>query len=131
MEVIRVLAAALAAYVFSAVWYTGLARHWLPVSGIALDGQGRPLRSGGAAPFIVGAVAYVLVAGMMRHVFTMSGIASPGFGLLAGFGIGAFFITPWVAMNYAFAQRPVKLMAIDGANSVVGCSLIGLVLVLL
>ena len=30
-------------------------------------------------------------------------------GLMAGSGIGAFFITPWIMMNNAYAGRPFKL----------------------
>ena len=67
----------------------------------------------------------------MRHILVMVGADSAEYGLMVGFGIGAFLITPWVAMNYAFAQRPAKLALIDGVNSIVGCSVIGVVLVLL
>ena len=48
--------------------------------------------------------------------------------LLAGLGIGLFFITPWVAMNYAYAMRPRNLTLLDGGYSVLGPGLIGLVL---
>jgi hypothetical protein len=51
-----------------------------------------------------------------------------GGGAIAGFGIGAFLITPWVAMNYAFALRKPSLTVIDGVNSVVGCTIMGAVL---
>ena len=48
--------------------------------------------------------------------------------LVAGLGIGAFLITPWVAMNYGFAMRKPALTVIDGVNSVVGCGIMGLIL---
>ena len=51
-----------------------------------------------------------------------------GGGAIAGFGIGAFLITPWVAMNYAFGLRKPSLTLIDGVNSVVGCTIMGAVL---
>lgn len=130
METVNVLAAALVAYVFSAIWYTAMSRHWLVVSGVPLGPDGKPFGKASPTPFVVGAIAYLLVAGMMRHVFAVAGIATPGMGLLAGFGIGAFFITPWVAMNYAFAQRPARLTMLDSVNSIVGCTLMGLVLAL-
>lgn len=128
MGYLNVLAAALAAFAFSALWYTVLSKHWLRATGMPLDEQGKPLSNGGAAPFVVGAVAYILVAGMMRHVFASSGITTPGAGLVAGFGVGAFFITPWVSMNYAFAQRKPLLSILDAGNAIVGCALIGLIL---
>lgn len=47
---------------------------------------------------------------------------------LVTFGFGAFPITPWVAMNYAFAMRKPALTVIDGVNSVVGRTIMGAVL---
>lgn len=131
MEIIKVLAAALAAYAFGAVWYTTMSKPWIKAAGIAVDANGKPMGSGSAAPFVVGFVAEVLVAGMMRHIFAMSGLDTLPEGIMGGFGIGAFLITPWVAMNYAFAARSYRLTALDGVNSVVGCTLMGVVLTLL
>jgi hypothetical protein len=70
----------------------------------------------------------VVVAGMMRHLLGTSGVTTVGGGAIAGFGIGAFLITPWVAMNYAFGMRKPALTVIDGVNSVVGCTIMGAVL---
>ena len=45
-----------------------------------------------------------------------------------GLGVGAFFITPWIAMNYAYSMRNPRLIAIDGGYAILGCGVIGLVL---
>lgn len=128
MEILNILAAALAAFAFGAVWYMSLSRAWIAAAEIPVDANGRPQGNGSPLPFLVGILAMILVAGMMRHILAMSGVTSIGGGLVAGAGIGAFLITPWVAMNYAFAMRKPALTLIDGVNSVVGCALIGLVL---
>lgn len=128
MEVINVLAAAIAAFAFGAVWYMSMSKTWIAAAGVPVDANGRPQGNGSAMPFVVGFVAMVLVAGMMRHVFAMSGLDTIGEGVMGGFGIGAFLITPWVAMNYAFAMRKPSLTVIDGVNSVVGCTIMGIVL---
>jgi hypothetical protein len=65
---------------------------------------------------------------MMRHLLGTSGVSSVGGGAIAGFGIGAFLVTPWVAMNYAFALRKPSLTLIDGVNAVAGCTIMGAVL---
>jgi hypothetical protein len=70
----------------------------------------------------------VLVAGMMRHLLATSGVTTVGGGAVAGLGIGAFLVMPWVAMNYAFALRKPSLTVIDGVNAVVGCTIMGAVL---
>jgi hypothetical protein len=128
MEILSILAAALAAFAFGAVWYMSLSKAWIAAAEIPVDANGRPQGNGSPMPFLVGILAMILVAGMMRHILAMSGVSSIGGGLVAGAGIGAFLITPWVAMNYAFAMRKPALTLIDGVNSVVGCALIGLVL---
>jgi hypothetical protein len=102
----------------------------MEAAGVPMTPDGKPAKNGGAMPFVIGGLCMILVAGMMRHVFTMSGITTPGLGLMGGFGIGLFFITPWVAMNYAYAMRPMKLTLIDGGYSTLGCTVIGLVLTL-
>jgi hypothetical protein len=128
MEFVNVVVAAVAAFAFGAVWYITMSKPWLAASGIAVDANGKPVGGGSPMPFVVGLVAMILVAGMMRHMFATSGIVSVGGGAVAGLGIGAFLITPWVAMNYAFGMRKPALTLIDGVNSVVGCTIMGAVL---
>jgi hypothetical protein len=124
MELLNVIAAALAAFAFGAVWYLALSKPWMAASGVTDVEQ----RAAGPMPFVIGLIAMVLVAGMMRHVLATSGVTSLGGGAVSGFGIGAFLILPWVAMNYAFAMRRPALTAIDGANVVAGSTIMGAVL---
>jgi hypothetical protein len=129
MEIINVLVAAAAAWVFGAIWYMALSKPWIRVSGVKLDEEtGRPL--GGAMPFILSAIAMIVVAGFMRHIFAMTAIDTIGKGLTAGLGIGLFFITPWTLINNAYPGRPFLLTVIDGGYAVIGCGLIGAILML-
>ena len=128
MEFLNVIVAALAAFAFGAVWYMSMSKVWIAAAEIPVDANGRPQGNGSPVPFVVGLIAMVIVAGMMRHVFVMSGLTSIGEGVMGGAGIGAFLITPWVAMNYAFGMRKPMLTLIDGVNSVVGCTIMGMVL---
>ena len=128
MEILNVIVAALAAFAFGAVWYMSMSKPWIRAAEIPVDASGKPQGNGSAMPFVVGLVAMLVVAGMMRHVFAMSGLTTVGQGVMGGFGIGAFLITPWVAMNYAFGMRKPALTLIDGVNSVVGCTIMGVVL---
>jgi hypothetical protein len=127
MEFLSVIAAAIGAFAFGAVWYIAMSKPWMAASGVTEAQQ----RASGPMPFVVGLLAMVLVAGMMRHILAGAGIVTLGAGILAGAGIGAFFITPWMAMNYAFALRKPALTLIDGVNSVVGCAIMGAILTLI
>jgi hypothetical protein len=130
MEFLNVIAAAVGAFAFGAVWYIALSKPWAAAAGIPLDAAGKPQGDGSPMPFVIGIVAMILVAGMMRHIFATSGITTISGGIMGGFGIGAFLITPWVAMNYAFSMRKPMLSVIDGVNSIVGCTIMGIILTL-
>jgi hypothetical protein len=124
MEFLNVIVAALAAFGFGAVWYIAMSRPWMAASGVTEAEQ----KASGPTPFVVGLAAMVLVAGMMRHLLATSGVTTVGGGAVAGLGVGAFLVMPWVAMNYAFALRKPSLTVIDGVNAVVGCTIMGAVL---
>ena len=131
MQFIAVIIAAVVAYGFGAFWYTRMAEPWIAAAGIPVDATGKPLGRSNPLPYIIGFVAELLVAGMMRHVFAMAHLDTLVEGIMGGFGIGAFLITPWVTMNYAFAARPFKQALLDGVTAVVGCTLMGIVLAIL
>ncbi len=128
MQFLAVIVATVAAYAFGAVWYIYMSKPWIKAAGIPVDASGKPQGNGNPLPFVVGFVCILLVAGMMRHMFATAGLDTPIEGLMGGFGIGAFLITPWVVMNYTYAARPFALAMIDGVYSIVGCTIIGIVL---
>ena len=130
MGFVAVIAAAAASWVFGAIWYMVLAKPWVAASGVEVDENGRP-KDTSPVPFILSAIAMVVVAGMMRHIFSVSEITELGKGLLAGLGIGAFLISPWTMINNAYGGRPFTLTLIDGGYAVFGCGIIGAVLTLL
>lgn len=135
MAVLSILVAAVAAWVFGAVWYMVLAKPWVKAAGIEVDENGKPVANGRsgfqmALPFMLSALAMILVAGFMRHIFAMAGIDGIDKGLVAGLGIGLFFISPWTMINNAYTFRPFKLTLIDGGYAVFGCAIIGAVLTL-
>ena len=128
MGFLAVLVAAAASYALGAVWYMALANPWMAAAGVNPQKMKEEGKGGSPVPFIIAAIAALLVAGMMRHIFGQAGITGISKGALSGLGIGAFMITPWVAMNYAYAMRPRNLTLIDGGYSILGCTLMGAVL---
>lgn len=130
MEFINVIAAAVAAYAFGAVWYMTLAKPWMAASGIEVGEDGQPKNRSNPVPYVVSVICLIVVAGMMRHIFSLAGIDTAGKGLIAGLGIGLFLATPWIVTNYTFADKPNALKLIDGGYATIGCTIIGLVLTL-
>lgn len=129
MEFVAVIVAAAAGFGFGAIWYMTLAKPWVAATGIQVDADGKPVDKS-PLPFIMAAVAMVLVAGMMRHTFALSQIDTAGKGLISGLGIGLFFISPWIMINNGYGGRPFRLTLIDGGYATFGCALMGLVLTL-
>ncbi|GAA6175969.1 DUF1761 domain-containing protein [Sulfitobacter pacificus] len=129
MELVAVIVAAAAGFGFGAIWYMMLAKPWVAATGIQVDADGKPVDKS-PLPFIMAAVAMVLVAGMMRHTFALSQIDTAGKGLISGLGIGLFFISPWIMINNGYGGRPFRLTLIDGGYATFGCALMGLVLTL-
>jgi hypothetical protein len=130
MGYLSVLAAAAAGWIFGAVWYTVLSKPWLAVSGVKVGPDGKPQGTFSPTPFILSALAMIVVAGFMRHIFTTSGVGTPGAGALSGLGIGLFFIAPWTMINNAYPGRHFMLTVIDSGYAVIGCALMGLILTL-
>ena len=130
MEYLNVIAAAVGAFAFGAVWYMSMSKPWIKAAGIPVDSAGRPQGNGSAMPFVIGLVAMLVVAGTMRHLFASAGIDTLGEGATSGAGIGAFFISAWVGMNYGFSMKPLALWVIDSVNAVVGCAIMGAILTL-
>jgi hypothetical protein len=130
MEYLNVVVAAAVGFAYGAAHYTTLAKPWMRAANIPLGPDGKPMGGGSALPFVLSGIAMLIVAGFMRHIFAASGIATPGAGLIAGGGIGLFFITPWTMINNAYPGRPFMLTVIDGAYATIGCALMGLVLTL-
>ena len=130
MGLVAVIVAAVAGFAFGAAWYMALSKPWVEAANIEVDDQGRPVNDN-PLPYIMAGFAMLLVAGMMRHTFALSGIDSFGKGLVAGLGIGLFFISPWIMINNAYGDRPFKLTLIDGGYATLGCAVMGAVLTLL
>lgn len=131
MEFLHVLAATVGGYALGAVYYMTLSKPWLTATGLPLGPDGRPVGGdNGARPFVVGFLCTLLVAGMMRHIFTMSALDTPIEGVMGGFGIGAFLISPWLVLCYGYSMRKTALMVIDAGYAILGCTVMGLILTL-
>jgi hypothetical protein len=131
MGILSIIVATIAAFAFGAVYYMALSKPWMAAAGIAVGSDGKPANSDSPTPYIVSFVCILLVAGMMRHSFALSGIDTIGKGIQSGFGIGLFFITPWIFINTGYSDRPWKLAVIDGGYATAAATIIGAVLVLL
>ncbi len=124
MGLLSVVAAAVAAWVFGAVWYGVIGKQWMEASGLTEDTIDRR----NPVPYVVSFLCVLIVAGMMRHILASAGGHTGFSGMLTGLGLGLFIATPWIATNVMFSQRPRSLIWMDGVYPTIGCALMGLVL---
>lgn len=120
---LAILAATASSFVLGGLWYGPLFKKaWCREAGVDPD-RAPP------HPARIFAVAFAcsLLAAMMFAVAMPPGAgAADGFG--AGFVVGLFFVAMSFGINYAFAQRSLKLWMIDGGYHIVQFILIGLIL---
>jgi hypothetical protein len=127
MEFLSVIVAGAAAWVLGAVWYMALSKPWMAANGLTED---RIKASASPLPYVVSLAMSILVAGMTRHILASAGITTLGGGLMVGAGLGLFVALPWMVNNVLFSFRDKSLIWIDGGYPVIGCTIIGVVLML-
>ena len=131
MDFLQGLAATVGGSAIGAGYYMTLSKPWLAATGLPLGPNGRPVGGdNGARPFVIGFLCTLLVAGMMRHMFAMSALDTAIEGVMGGFGIGAFLISPWLVLCYGYSMRKTALMVIDAGYAIIGCTVMGLILTL-
>lgn len=128
MEIVTVLIAGVAGYVFGAVWYGVLGQHWQAAAGLT-DEDVRPGRN--LLAYIIALLCNIVVAGMMRHVFVASGVYGAAPGLVSGFGLGAFVAGAYLMMSYTFSRQAAAMKMIDIGHAAGSAAAIGLALGLL
>lgn len=130
MGYLAVIVAAAGGFIFGAIYYGVLSKPWMEASGVPTNEKGQPQNASNPLIYLGSFVCIILVTGMMRHTFALSGIDTFGKGLVSGIGIGAFFISPWLALNNLYGMRPFRLTLIDAGYATFGCAVIGGILTL-
>ena len=106
---VAILAAAVAAWMFGAVWFGALGRPWAMGLGLmpadAPPGRSNPPVFALVFSLVAELVMAVMLDGLLTH------LGGPQFGLVPAL-IGAFFVwigfvAPTIATNYAYQRRPV------------------------
>lgn len=127
MNIIGILAAGAATWVFGAIWYMALAKPWMAASGLSEDSIDRA----NPVPYIVSLIGAILVAGMLDHILTRTGIDDLIGAIMVGSGLGAFVVSPWIVNNILYGQRDKRLIWMDCGYPVIGMGIMAVVLVLL
>jgi hypothetical protein len=126
MQYLGILAAAVAAFIFGAIWYTALGKQWQLAQGLdpeACKGKKMPL-----APLAICFVGELVMAFAFFLLLEHLSVVGWMWGAHAGALVGAGIILPTVVINNAFPGRKLSLSVIDGAHWIIVAAIEGAVL---
>ena len=126
---LSVLAAAVVAWLFGAVYYTALGKAWLAAQGKTVESHKGDLAAKSkiafAAPFVLSFVAELIMGVTIYGILTHSGLWSLRAGIITGAFCWFGFVLTTIAVNNAYAGRKVMLTVIDAAHWLAVLAIIG------
>ena len=128
-SIIAILVAALAGWIFGAIWYGTLGKTWQRALGKdpeACKGQKMPL-----APMVVSFLVAIVMSAVLYQLLSNLGVLGVGPAALAGLTIGVGFLLTSTLVNNMFQQKPFTLTVIDGGHWVLAVVVEAVVLALL
>lgn len=114
--ILPILAAAVASWVFGAVWYGVLGTQWMAALGKRREDMVGPSGRPSPTPFILSFFAEILMAWVLYRLlpyFAGSGLLP---GIAAAVTIWFGFVATTQLVNNAYALRPLRLTVIDAGH---------------
>jgi hypothetical protein len=128
-NVLAIVTAAIAAWLFGGMYYTALSGPWLKAMGKTLEQckaeQAAKSAVAKAAPFILAFVGELIMAWAMYGILLHMNMFTPRAGMITGAACWLGFVLTTVTVNNAFAGRKAMLSVIDsiawlGAMIIIG-----------
>ena len=118
---IAILAAAVAAWVFGAIWYTALGKRWMMAQGIseAECERRRAQRQMPLKPLIATFVSELVMAVVLSFLLPGLGVAELSTALITGLVLGIGFIATSILVNNMFQSRSLMLTLIDSLHWII------------
>lgn len=130
MNFVAIVVAAVAAWIFGAVYYGALARLWLRAQGKTREEAEQHRQSQGAAAYLPYAIAFVAELVMAWVLAGVLGHLGPGQvtlrnGVISALFVWTGFVLPTVAVNNLFGMRKAILTVIDAGHWLIVLVLMG------
>jgi hypothetical protein len=117
---LAIIAAAVAAFVFGAVYYGILGRPWLAAQGKTVETckqeQAGKSALAKSAPFILSFAAELVMAFVLYGILMHIGVFTVRAGIISGAISWLGFVLTTIAVNNAFSGRKTTLTAIDSGH---------------
>lgn len=126
---LSVVIAAVASFIFGAIYYTTLGKAWLAAQGktpdsCKIENAGKSALAK-AAPFILSFAGALIMGVVLYGILTHSGLWSLRAGVITGAFCWFGFVLTTVVVNNAYENRKVMLSVIDGAHWLGALMIIG------
>ena len=120
-----IVVAAVAGFAVGMAWYMSLGTLWMAALGKTED-ELKP----GAGPFIVSAIALLIMATMLSGVLGHlgEGRVTVTNGIISGFLMWLGFVVPTMAVNHAYQGQKLSLTLIDGGHYLVVLVVMGAII---
>ncbi len=118
MNVLAILVAAIAGFVFGAVWYGALGKHWMAALGKTEADIKGPSGKVSPLPFILAAIAQLIMAWVLAGII---GHLGPGQvtlrnGVISALFVWLGFVATTLVVNHGFSGAKRSLTLIDGGH---------------
>ncbi|HET7262337.1 MAG TPA: DUF1761 domain-containing protein [Casimicrobiaceae bacterium] len=119
--------AAIAFFVFGAVWYGVFEAPWSAAIGRSFDQIARE-QGGRPQAYAIGFVSILVMCYALAWLIERLEASTLAGGLKLGAGIALCFVAASLALNYGFEARPMTLWLINAAYAVIGLGVAGAII---
>ena len=113
---LAILAAAIASWVFGALWYGVLGNSWMAALGTTKAELMGPSGKPSPAPFVISFVAELVMAWTLAGIIGHTGRVAVGDGLISAFLIWLGFVLTTMMVNHRYSRQRPALTLIDGGH---------------
>lgn len=121
MNHLATIVAAVAHWIWGAIWYGVLGASWMAAVG-KHAAQNDPM------PYVISIIALLAAAYVLADLFRRIGINTLASGARTGAIIGLAIVAAYLALFYGYQARPLALWVIDGGYAVIGMAIMGAVI---
>jgi hypothetical protein len=118
VDILAVAAAAVASWLFGAVWYMALAKPWMAALGKTEADLKQPRGPWGPnwVPFVLSLVAQFVMAWVFAGLLGHLGFRTVRSGMISAVFVWLGFVATTLSTNHAFGGAKPKLTLIDGGH---------------
>jgi hypothetical protein len=124
-----ILIAAVAGWLVGAGWYMSLGRHWTAAQGFTAESMAAARQRPGAfLPFVYAFIANLVMAWTLAGIAGHVGPVTVKNAVISAALCWLGFVITTLGVNYSFAMRPARLIAIDGGHWLLVLIVMGIVI---